>query len=328
MIGIKEIESAYERIEPLITKTELEKSLHLSSEETEVFMKLECHQRIARSYKIRGVLSKLLSLTDKELRQGVTAVSSGNHGAALAYGGSLLGVKKVEIFVPETTPLPKVQKMERFGAKVRMVGKNFDEAHHVAEEKILETGLIEVSPYEDPVALAGQGTVALEILRQNPLIDTLVVPIGGGGLICGIGAYAKAFNPDIRIIGVQTEACPAMVDSMRDNVCHEYYESKESVCGALIGGVGRLPFSMASSCIDEVIIVSEETIKRATFLMMKNERIMCEPSSAICYGAFIDNRGIFEGRKTALVISGGNISWEMTRQIIGVYDKEERHVQG
>jgi threonine dehydratase len=320
MIGIKEVVEAYERIAPLITKTELEKSLNLSSEKTEVFMKLECHQRIARSYKIRGVLSKLLSLTDQELWQGVTAVSSGNHGAALAYGGSLLGVKKVEIFVPETTPLPKVQKMESFGAKVNRVGKDFDEAHMVAEEKILETGLIEVSPYEDPISVAGQGTVALEILMQNPMIDTMVVPIGGGGLICGIGAYAKEFNPDIRIIGVQTEACPAMVDSMRDNVCHEYYESKESVCDALIGGVGRLPFKMASSCIDEVIVVTEETIKRATFLMMKNERIMCEPSSAICYGAFLDNKEIFEGRKTALVISGGNISWEIIKMLINEYE--------
>ena len=320
MIGIKEVAEAYERIAPLITKTELEKSLHLSVEETEVFMKLECHQKIARSYKIRGVLSKLLSLTEKELRQGVTAVSSGNHGAALAYGGSLVGVKRVEIFVPKTTPLPKVQKMESFGAKVNKVGKDFDEAHMVAEEKIRETGLIEVSPYEDPVALAGQGTVALEILRQNPLIDTILVPIGGGGLICGIGSYAKAFNPDIRIIGVQTEACPAMVDSMRDKVCHEYYESRESVCDALIGGVGRLPFEMASACIDEVIVVSEETIKKATFLMMKKERIMCEPSSAICYGAYIDNREIFKGRKTALVISGGNISWEIIKTLIKEYE--------
>ena len=320
MIGIKEIESAYERIAPLISKTELEKSLNLSTGHTELFMKLECHQRIARSYKIRGVLSKLLSLSKEELKRGVTAVSSGNHGAALAYGGSLLGVERVEIFVPENTPLPKVEKMESFGAKVNRVGKNFDQAHQVAEEKILETGLIEVSPYEDPVALAGQGTVALEILMQNPMIDTILVPIGGGGLICGIGAYAKAFNPEIRIIGVQTEACPAMVDSMRDNVCHEYYKSKESVCDALIGGVGRLPFEMASSCIDEVILVREETIKRATFLMMKNERIMCEPSSAICYGAFIDNREIFEGRKTALVISGGNISWEIIKMLINDYE--------
>jgi len=323
MIGIKEVERAYERVAPLISKTELEKSLHLSSGETEVFMKLECHQRIARSYKIRGVLSKLLSLNDEELLQGVTAVSSGNHGAALAYGGSLLGINRVEIFVPETTPFPKVEKMESFGAKVNMVGKDFDEAHLIAEEKIRETGLIEVSPYEDPVALAGQGTVALEILSQNPTIDTLVVPIGGGGLICGIGAYAKKINPRIRVIGVQTEACPAMVDSLRDKICHEYYESKESVCDALIGGVGRLPFKMTSGCIDDVIVVREEAIKRATVLMMKNERIMCEPSSAICYGAFLENREIFEGRKTALVISGGNISWEMAMGLLKEYDKEE-----
>lgn len=323
MVGKREIERAHQRIAPWISKTELEKSLSLSSGGTEVFMKLECHQRIARSYKIRGVMSKLLSLSEEEMSRGVTAVSSGNHGAALAYGASLVGVERVEIFVPETTPLPKVQKMESFGAKVNLAGKDFDEAHMAAEEKIRETGLVEVSPYEDEAALAGQGTVALEILNQNPRVDTIVVPIGGGGLICGIGAYAKEFDPGIRVIGVQTEACPAMVDSIRDNVCHEYYESDESVCDALIGGVGRLPFKMAPSCIDDVIVVSEEAIKRATVSMMRNERIMCEPSSAICYGAFIENSGAFEDRKTALVISGGNISWEMAMGLLRQYDKEE-----
>jgi len=323
MVGKKEVEKAYEKIAPWISKTELEKSLHLSSDETEVFMKLECHQRIARSYKIRGVMSKLLSLKEDEIRRGVTAVSSGNHGAALAYGGSLLGVERVEIFVPETTPVPKVQKMESFGAKVNRVGKNFDETHSFAEEKISERGLVEVSPYEDEHALAGQGTVALEILGQNPRIDTIVVPIGGGGLICGIGAYAKEFDPGIRVIGVQTEACPAMADSIRDKKCYEYYESGQSVCDALIGGVGRLPFKMASRCIDDVLLVSEKAIKKATVSMMKDERIMCEPSSAICYAAFIENRKIFEGRKTALVISGGNISWEMARGLLKECDKEE-----
>jgi len=323
MIGIDEIRGAHERISPFISMTELEQSLSFSNGETEVFMKLECHQRIARSYKIRGVLSKLLSLEKNEIRRGVTAVSSGNHGAALAYGASLLGVERVEIFVPENTPFPKIQKMESLGAKVNLAGKNFDETHMVAEEKTRETGLVEVSPYEDPVALAGQGTVALEILSQNPAVDTIVVPIGGGGLICGIGAYAKGFDPNIRVIGVQTEACPAMVDSIRDNKCYEYYQSGQSVCEALIGGVGLLPFKMASTCIDDIIVVSEEAIKKATVLMMKNERIMCEPSSAICYGAFFENRKIFEGRKTALVISGGNISWEMAKSLIKECDKEE-----
>lgn len=316
MIGKKEIRAAHGRIAPHLSRTELEKSLFLSREETEVFMKLECHQRIARSYKIRGVLSKLLSLTEAERRRGVTAVSSGNHGAALAYGGSLLGIEKVEIFVPETTPLPKIQKMERFGARVNRVGTNYDEAHRIAEEEIARTGLVEVNPYEDPVAVAGQGTVALEILEQNPEVDTLVVPIGGGGLIAGIGAWAKALRPDIRVWGVQTAACPAMADSLREGVCHEYYPSKASVCDALIGGIGHLPYEMAGRCIDEVLVVEEETIERATVLMMKEERILCEPSSAICYGAVLDNPGRFEGRKTALVISGGNISWEMARRLI------------
>jgi len=316
MLKYNDVKEAYERIKQHVTRTPLEKSYVLSDENSEFFMKLECNQSSGRSYKVRGVFSKLTSMTEEELNKGVTAISSGNHGVALAYASKLLGVDKAEIFVPETTPMPKVQRMENFGATVNKVGKNYDEAHTIAEKIINEGTMTDINPCEDPVAVAGQGTVAIEILEQNPDIDIILVPIGGGGLITGVAVAAKAIKPSIEIIGVQTDACPAMKASMDENVWHEYYETKESICDALVGGVSKLPYEMSYQCIDEVITVSEDTIRKATMKMLWNEKVICEPSSATCYGAVIENRARFQGKKTAMVITGGNISSELIKELV------------
>jgi threonine dehydratase len=302
-----------------ICKTPLEKSFRLSDKNSEVFMKLENQQPVVKSYKIRGAMSKLMNLTKEERKRGVTAISSGNHGAALAYTASKLDIHPTEIFVPETTPFPKIEKMSCFGAKVNKVGKDYDEAHHIGEQKIKELGLIEVNPCEDPVCIAGAGTIGLEIYNENPHIDVIMVPIGGGGLITGISVYAKHVNPKIEVIGVQTEASPAMRKSLEDGVCYEYFEATESICDSLIGGIAKTPYAMAKKCIDGVIIVKEEDLAKATIEMMKYEKILCEPSSAIVYAAYKQNRERFKGKNVALVITGGNIRDELLKTLIDQY---------
>lgn len=319
MLSYKDVELAYDRIKDHIDTTSLEKSFRLSDEDSEVFMKLENQQPVVKSYKIRGAVSKVTSLTKEELKRGVTAISSGNHGAALAYTASKLGIYPTEIFVPETTPFPKVEKMSWFGAKVNKVGKDFDEAHHIGEEKIKELGLIEVNACEDPICIAGQGTIGLEILKQNPTIDVIIAPIGGGGLITGISVYAKHINPNIEVIGVQTKSSPAMKKSMEDDFCYEYFEADESMCDALIGGIGKVPYAMAKKCIDDVMIVTEEALGKATIDMMKYEKILCEPSSAIVYAAYEQNRERFKGKKVTLVITGGNINNNLLQTLIDQY---------
>ena len=319
MLTYKDVQLAYERIKEHVSQTSLEKSFRLSDEDSEVFMKLENQQPIVKSYKIRGAMSKVTSLTDEEAKRGVTAISSGNHGAALAYTAYKLGIYQAEIFVPKNTPFPKVEKMSRFGAKVNKVGKDFDEAHHIGEEKIKERGFIEVNPCEDPVCLAGQGTVGLEILNQNPDIDVIITPIGGGGLITGIGIYAKHINPNIEVIGVQTKASPAMKKSLEDEVCYEYFQSSESICDALIGGIAKTPYKMAYKCIDDVILVNEKSIGKATVDMLKYEKILCEPSSAITYAAYEEHIERFKGKKVALVITGGNIGDELFKSLVEQY---------
>lgn len=315
MISKTMVTEANERIN-IDIKTPLEKSLYLSSEDKNIYLKLECQQPVVKSFKIRGVMSKLTAMTDEEKKRGVTAVSSGNHGAALSYGAYLTGIKAVVIYVPNNTPASKTDKMEYFGAKIVKIGDNYDQAHEYAEKKIAESGYIEINPCEDPILVAGHGTAALEMLRQNPDIDEILVPIGGGGLISGISIYAKSINPNIRIIGVQPEANPSMLESMRDNICYEYYEGQPSICEALIGGVSRLGFKLSKELIDDVILVDEKTVWESVRLMALKEKVIAEPSSALCYGAVMKHSDKLKGNNTALVISGGNISEDLFLDIM------------
>lgn len=174
----------------------------------------------------------MLTLTDEQRKKGVVAISSGNHGASVSYGAKLLGIEKAVVIVPETTPKAKTDKIEFYGGQVLRLGKNYDEADKLGTEYILEHDMTKIDAYYDDVKIyGGQGTVGVEILEQRPDIDTIVVPIGGGGLITGIAIAAKAIKPDIRIIGVQTEACPAMINALEDHVFyHEYPVTGDTVC--------------------------------------------------------------------------------------------------
>ncbi|WP_105614980.1 threonine ammonia-lyase [Vallitalea okinawensis] len=316
MINIQSILLANKRIKEYLKETPFSRSLQLSEGSTEVWMKLENEQPITKSYKIRGALNKLLTLTKDELKIGVTTVSSGNHGVCLAYTASLLGIKKCIVFAAHTTPQPKIDKMLLFGAEVRLVGKNYDEAHSIAEAEMKELGLIEINSYEDPILIAGQGTIGLEMLLKEPGLHYIIAPIGGGGLITGISIAAKTLNPNIKIIGVQTESSPAMVKSIEDNICYEYFETKPSICDALVGGVGKLPFKLARKCIDEVLLIPENQIKKAMKIMVLKEKIVPEPSSAISYGAYLMHKERFKGKKVGLIISGGNADSYLIEEII------------
>ena len=319
MFNIKDVREAYKRIEKLIMKTPLEKSIYLSDENTNCFFKLECLQPV-KSFKLRGALSKITSLSPEEREKGIVAISSGNHGAAVSYVASLLNIENVEIIVPGNTPKSKTDKISFYGGKVKIVGDTFDDAYEYGIEYIKDNGKTFVDAYfEDPVVYAGQGTIAIEILEQNPDIDTILVPIGGGGLITGVAVAAKAIKPEIRIIGLQTEACPAMIKSFEDKVLYDTYPSGESVCEALIGGIGRLAFEMAEDYIDDIIEIKEEDIKKAVSHMIKKEKFITEPSSAICTAAIMQERERIGGKKIALVISGGNIGEDVMMDILNNY---------
>jgi threonine dehydratase len=319
MFNLNDVKEAHERIKKHINKTPLEKSIYLSDDEANYFFKLECLQSV-KSFKLRGALSKITSLTLEEREKGIVAISSGNHGAAVSYVASLLKIENVEIIVPGNTPKSKTDKISFYGGKVKTVGDTFDDAYEYGIEYIKDNGKTFVDAYfDDPVVYAGQGTVGLEILEQNPEIDTILIPIGGGGLITGIGVAAKAIKPDIRIIGLQTEACPAMIKSFEDNKFYDTYPSDDSVCEALVGGIGKLAFEMAKDYIDDIIEIKEENIKKAVSHMIKKEKFVAEPSSAICTAAVMQERERIGGKNIALVITGGNIGEEVMMDILNRY---------
>ena len=313
----REVYDAYERIKNYIYKTPLEESLYLGSEEQKYFFKLESTQTV-KSFKIRGALNKMSTLTEEERQRGVATISSGNHGASVSYAAKLLGIKNAKIIVPETTPQAKVDKIKYYGADVMLMGSGYDEAHAMGMSYIEENGMTYIDAYyDDPKIYGGQGTVAVEILDQNPDIDTIVVPIGGGGLITGIAVAAKAIKPDIRIIGVQTEACPAMIRAYEDNVFYEEYPTTgDTICDALVGGVGKLSYDILKDYVDDLIEVKEATIKKAVKHMIKEEKFIVEGASATTVAAVMDDRERVAGKNIALVMSGGNIDGDLMVKLL------------
>lgn len=313
----EDVKQAYERIGPYIRRTPLELSYYLGDQERQYFFKLESLQR-AKSFKIRGALNKMMTLTEEERQRGVVAISSGNHGSSVSYAASLLGIENAKIIVPETTPKSKVDKIRYFGAEVLQMGNNYDEAHAMGMAYMQKHSMTHIDAYyDDPKIYAGQGTIAIEILEQKPQIDTIVVPIGGGALITGIAVAAKAIKPDVRVIGVQTEACPAMIKSYEDGVFYEEYPCGESLCDSLIGGIGALSYEMAKFYVDDFIAVSEETIARAVSFMAREEKFIVEAGSCTTVAAVMEHRERLGGKNIALVLSGGNIDGDILYELMG-----------
>lgn len=315
MVKFDDVVSARRRIKDFIYLTPLDLCLSLSSGKTKVYLKLECQQRL-KSFKIRGALSKVTMLSEEKKKRGILAVSSGNHGAAVSYAANIFGGIETKVFVPRGTPESKVKKISYYGAQVHTVGDNYDETHALAMEMLQREEQTYIDPCSDVEVIAGQGTVSLEILEQNPAIDIIVAPIGGGGLITGVGLAAKRIKPGIQIIGVQTSACPAMVHALRDGVCYTEYDSAPSICDAVVGGVGKIPYSMAGECIDNTIEVDESTVARAVTELMKQEKVVAEPSGALGVAAFMEQPQLFEGKNVAIVISGGNLDGKLMRELI------------
>lgn len=314
-----EVKAAYERISPYVRKTPLEQSFYLGDGQRNYFFKLESFQR-AKSFKIRGALNKMLTLTPEEIQRGVATISSGNHGSSVSYAASLLGIKNTKVIVPETTPQSKIDKIQYFGADVLLMGKGYDEAHALGMEYIRQHGMTYIDAYyDDPYIYGGQGTIGIEILEQNPDIDTIVVPIGGGGLITGIAVAAKAIKPGIRVVGVQTEKCPAMIKSYEDGVFYEEYPCEDSICDALIGGVGALSYQMVKDYVDDLIAISEDTIGKAVSFMTREEKFIVETGSCTTVAAVMDFRERIGGKNIALVLSGGNIDGKMLLSLMEKY---------
>lgn len=315
--GYQDVQDAYARIKDYVRETPLEESVYLNGEGTRYFFKLES-QQIGKSFKIRGAVNTLAQTTERDRRHGVGTVSTGNHGVAVAYAARELGIPDCMVVVPVGTPSAKTDRIRFFGARSMMMGADYDEAVTLGLNYIDRAEMFYVDPYDaDPRVYCGQGTIGIEILEQNPDIDTIVVPIGGGGLCTGIAVAAKAIKPDVRIVGVQTASCPAMAQSIEDHICYNSYPTQgDTVCEAIVGGVGHLSFEMLPSLLDELVVVSEQSIRSAFKFMLEKEQIALEVGSAMVVAAVREEPERVGGSNVALVISGGNLDAQAMKAIL------------
>jgi len=313
----QEVFEAYDRIKPYIPDTPLYESVHLGDEERRYFFKLENFQPV-KSFKIRGALNKMLTLTEEEKARGVATVSSGNHGTSVAYAARMLGIENADVIIPGPAPKAKEEMIKFFGGNVIRMGHDYDSAHVEGMKYIEEKGMTYIDAYYDDFKIyGGQGTIGCEILRQNPDIDTIVIPVGGGGLSTGIAVAAKAIKPEIRIIGVQTEACPAFIKAFEDKVLYEEYPiTGDTICDATVGGCGKLAYEVLPEVMDDIIEIKESTIRKATKFMIKDERFIAEGGSCMTLAAVLDHRERVGGKNIALVISGGNIDGDLMTQLL------------
>jgi threonine dehydratase len=306
---LADVYQAKQRISTTIQRTPLIKSSWLSEfTGREILLKLECLQTTG-SFKLRGATNKILSLSENEKKRGVIAVSSGNHGRAVAYVSQKHDLPAV-ICVSETVPENKVSAIQDLGAEVVVSGKTYDEATEEALIVQQERGLTMIHPFDDPSVIAGQGTIGLEIIDQEPEIDTVIVPLSGGGLLGGIALTLKSIHPGIQTIGVSMDKGAAMIESLEAGHVVEIIE-EPSLADALIGGLGaenHYTFKVNQKHVDSTILVSEKEIAMAMTYALEREHLVVEGGGAVGIAAVLAGKVANLGKKIVLVLSGSNVS--------------------
>ena len=312
-ISIQDIHRAAESIAGIVVKTPCVRSKTLSEIiGAHVILKFENHQFTA-SFKDRGALVKLLTLSPKQRIAGVVAMSAGNHAQAVAYHARRLGIPAT-IIMPRTTPNVKVERTQAFGAKVILHGNSLEEAFQFAKEHARKQGLQLIHPYNDKHIIAGQGTIAIEMLEAFPDIDLLIIPIGGGGLIAGNAIAAKAIRPDIEIIGVQSARFPSMCKVLKEETV--YCGTSTIAEGIAVKEPGRLTLPIVQEFVDDILTVEDEEIEDAVLLLLNVEKTVVEGAGAAGLATLLKDSKRFKGKKVGLILSGGNIDLFILSSII------------
>jgi threonine dehydratase len=278
----------------------------------EIYLKFENLQFTA-SFKDRGALNKLLSLSVEQRKAGVVAASAGNHAQGVAYHAKRLDIPAV-IVMPRHTPNVKVENTRAFGAEIELIGENFDEAGNHAVELAARRGLQLIHAYDDEKIIAGQGTVALDMLAAQPDLDILVVPIGGGGLIAGMAVAAKGIKPQIEIIGVEAERFPSMSCAVHGK--QAVFGLSTIAEGIAVKAPGKLTVPIVRELVNDIVLVDEGDIEQAIVMLLEIEKTVVEGAGAAALAAVLKHRTRYQGKKTGLVLSGGNIDPLMLASII------------
>lgn len=323
-VTLEDVKEARNIIEDAILKTDLLENVRLSEKTgAQVFYKCENLQRTG-SFKIRGACNKIAHLTDQEKACGVIASSAGNHAQGVALGAKNAGIKAT-ICMPANAPISKVAATKSYGAEVVLHGTVYDDAYAKAVEIQAQTGATFLHPFDDKYVIAGQGTIGLEIYEQlDGNVDTVLVPIGGGGIIAGIATALKELNPNIKVIGVQTCNIPSMKKSYENGKITSAFNDITIADGIAVKTPGSLTFDIISKLVDDVITVTEEEIAEAILFMMENQKLVSEGAGAVSTAALLSEKyKPLAGERVVCVVSGGNVDINTLYRIMSVALKRQ-----
>jgi len=315
MVNLNQIREAHTKISPYVNNTPLLYSGYLS-ENQNVYLKLESLQ-ITGSFKLRGATNKLLSLNDEQKRKGVIAVSTGNHGKGVAYASKQLNIQST-IFMSNMVPDHRRKAIASLGAKVEIVGTNSDEADLFAREYSKKNDIPLIHPFDDPMVIAGQGTIGLEMLESLPEVDTVIIPTSGGGLIGGIALAIKLQKPDVKIIAASMKRGPSMYESLKAGKPIDV-EEEETLADCLGGSIGldnEYTFKIAQDTIDDFVLIDEDKIAEGIKLNFEKHKLVTEGAAATGVMVVKDNLSPYLGKNIISLICGGNIDSELFSKIV------------
>jgi threonine dehydratase len=314
-LSIDDIRRAERAIRPHLPPTPLRRSFAVP-DRGDVWLKLECWQPTG-SFKVRGALSNLSGLSPEQRARGIVAASAGNHALGVAFAAQALGGRvRTTVFVPQTAPRAKVEKLRTFPVEVRERGATYDDAYAEAQRERARTGATFVHAFDDPATAAGQGTIGLELLAERPDLGTIVVPIGGGGLIASIAVAVKAIDRSVRVVGVQPDASPSYRESLRRGQAILEYPAGPTLADGIAGGIGDIVFAHRA-LIDEDVLVTEAEIEEAMVALVARDQVVAEAAGAVGVAAVRAGRvRATPGRPVAVVVTGANVDARVLARLL------------
>ncbi len=316
MLELELIKKAAERIKNVAVNTPFAFAPQLSEiAEAQVFIKKE-NLQITGAFKLRGAFNKVASLSQEQQQKGVIAASAGNHAQGVAFAAKHFDIQSV-IVMPESTPITKINGVSALGAEVVLAGSNYDEAYAYATEYAQKNSLVFIHPFEDDEVIAGQGSIAIEMLEAEPDLDLIVVPVGGGGLISGVASAAKQINPKVKIIGVSAKGAPALKNSFEQKRAVHTSSVRTIADGIAVRDTSEITLEYMLQSVDEVISVDDEEIANAILYLLEKQKLVVEGAGAVGVAALLHGKlEAFAGKKIGVILSGGNIDVTMLSVII------------